>query len=169
MGLFSNRNAQQNVSERQVLQSKYANSRHNLLILLAFTVINIVLLLLEQNTYFLFTAYAPYLWFIEGWFYKDTVKLVLAVVVLAALLVCWLQAKKDVRWLYAGVALVVLDVVFLLVVVGFDAEWIIDYAFHAYILISTASGIVAYNKLKKLPPEEGVAADVEPAAPYEVN
>ena len=168
MGLFSNRNAQQNVSDRQLLEGKYASARHNLLILLAFTVINIILLLAKQNTYFLFTAYAPYLWFAEGWVYKESAKLVLAIAVLVVLLVCWLQAKKDVRWLYAGVVLVVLDVVFLLVVVGFDAEWVVDYVFHAYIIFSTAKGILAHKKLKKLPPEQGVVADVEPSSNFEV-
>lgn len=168
MGLFSNRNAQQNVSERQLLESKYAGARHNLLILLAFTVINIILLLADGDTYFLFTGYAPYYLFARGYYLGETVNMVLSIAILALLLVCWLQAKKDVRWLYVGVGLVIADTLFLLVELGFDVDMIVDYVFHAYIIFSTARGILAHMKLKKLPPEQGVVADVEPSTPYDV-
>ena len=168
MGLFSNRNAQQNGSERQLLEAKYANSRHNMLILLAFTVINIILLLADGDTYFLFTGYTPYYLFARGYYLGETANLVLSIAILALLLVCWLQAKKDVRWLYAGVALVIADTVYMYLELGIDADMIVDYAFHAYIAFSTAKGILAHKKLKELPPEQGVVADVEPSSNFEV-
>ena len=48
------------LTERQVLETKYRNSRSNLLFVLIFTAINILLLVAQTNTYFLFSAYIPY-------------------------------------------------------------------------------------------------------------
>ena len=42
------------------LESKYNKSIANLLLVVIFTVINIVLLVLNANSYFLFSAFIPY-------------------------------------------------------------------------------------------------------------
>ena len=57
--LFGKENTQQ-LSQQQVLTNKYMGARHNLLLVVVFTLINIVLLLVQSNTYFLFSATIPY-------------------------------------------------------------------------------------------------------------
>lgn len=51
---------QNTFGNRQVLETRYRNSRSNLLLVVAFTLINIVLLITKSNRFFLFSAYAPY-------------------------------------------------------------------------------------------------------------
>ena len=58
MGFLTNQNQQaQPVSERQALETKYVNSRHNLLIVLIFTAVNILLLVTNSNSYFLWLIF----------------------------------------------------------------------------------------------------------------
>ena len=49
---------------------------------------------------------------------------------------------------------------------GFSVDSIIDILFHAWVIFSLISGIVSYNKLKKLPVEE-MAETVEASADAE--
>lgn len=165
MGLFKNRQAEQNVSPRQQLAARYASSRHSILCVVIFTVINVVLLMADGSSYFLFSAFFPYLYAAFG-LGGDTASLVIAVVVLAALLLCWLLSKNGkVVWLYAALALMVLDTAYLYYIMGTSADWIIDYVFHAWVIGSLISGVLAYHKLQKLPaedsPEIGAANPVE--------
>ena len=61
MGLFQKKNTDgAPVSERQLLQSKYAGARSNLILVILFTLINVVLLVTNSNSYFLFSAAIPY-------------------------------------------------------------------------------------------------------------
>ena len=46
--------------DRQALEAKYNNSRWNLLLVAAFTAINVIFLAVQSNSYFLFSAYIPY-------------------------------------------------------------------------------------------------------------
>ena len=54
---FRNRN----LSKRQRLEQKYNSARINLALVVAFTLVNLVLLAVNADTYFLFSAYVPYL------------------------------------------------------------------------------------------------------------
>ena len=54
---FRNRN----LSKRQRLEQKYNSARMNLALVVAFTLVNLVLLAVNADTYFLFSAYVPYL------------------------------------------------------------------------------------------------------------
>lgn len=47
-------------SERYTLENKYNTTRYNLLLVIGFTLINIVLLVTNSDRYFLFSAYIPY-------------------------------------------------------------------------------------------------------------
>lgn len=182
MGLFNkNKNAQQ-IPERQQLESRYASARHNILLVLAFTVVNIVLLLLNQYTYFVFSAAIPYAVVVYGVtvcgklpaeFYPGdlsqyefldssvlTITVVIAAVICGLYLLCWLLSKKGkVAWLIVALVLFVLDTV-IMFINGIEADSILDVVFHAWVIISFSSGIVAHNKLKKLPPEAPVGPEI---------
>ena len=177
MGLFNkNQNQQaQPFSQRQQLERQYASARMNLLWVVLFTVINIVLLVSNSYTYFLFSAFIPYAIVDYGMivcgkypadFYGDlsqyqfldsTVLVVLiavAAVICVLYLLCWIFSKKRrVAWLIVGLVFFALDTVFMLLG-GITADRILDIVFHGWVIISLTGGIIAHSKLKKLPAEE---------------
>ena len=170
-------------SQRSVLSVKYTSSRHNLLFVVAFSLINLVLLLTNSGTYFLFSASLPYI--IADWgmflcgkypaeiyaeyypemttFLDSSVLVVLvaiAVIIIALYLLCWIMSKKHgAGWLIAALVFFCLDTaaMFLLPI---DVSFLLDIAFHGWVIYSLAVGIVANSKLKKLP-EEDPAAEVQ--------
>lgn len=165
-----------NGSERDILESKYKNSTYNLLLIIAFSVINVVLLVTNSDTYFLFSAFIPYcladygMYFCgmypEEYYYdmQDmefadkslfAVALAIAVAILLIYLLCWFLAKKKkIAGPIAALVMFVIDTVAMVVVAGISTDLIIDYVFHAWIIFSLANSIIIYNKLKKLPEEE---------------
>ena len=116
MGLFNKSNAVgMQMSQRQVLESRLANSRNNILLVVGLTVVNIILLVTNSNTYFLFSAYIPYLLADLGMlfcglypseYYADAdmqfyskgffaAMLVIATVILVLYMLSWLFSKKQ--------------------------------------------------------------------------
>lgn len=179
MGLFNkNQNQQaQPFSQRQQLERRYASARMNLLWVVLFTAINIVLLVSNSYTYFLFSAFIPYAIVDYGMivcgkypadfygdlsqyqFFDSTVLVVLiavAAVICVLYLLCWIFSKKRrVAWLIVGLVFFALDTVFMLLG-GISADRILDIVFHGWVIISLTGGIIAHSKLKKLPEEEPV-------------
>lgn len=178
------------ISERQILANKCSNASHNILLVVAFTAINIILLVANSNSYFLFSAYIPYALADIGMFlcgmypaeyYTEffpgmeflpkgvfVVTLVIAVVILVLYLLCWIFARKfKIGWLITALVLFSIDTIVLLLFNGFVIDFVIDYIFHAWVIFSLINGLVAYTKLKKLPAEEEqpVAATVLNAEP----
>jgi len=177
MSLFSkNDNVEQTVSPRQKLESRYASSRHNILVIVALTLINAVLLVADSNSYFLFSAYVPYMLVDGGMFFggfypdeyygedlaywepfNETVGIVmfaLAAVALLLYLLCWVFSnKRRVGWMIFALVQISIDTVIMLLVFGISADQIIDLFFHGWIIVSLGMGIAAHFKLKKLPEE----------------
>ena len=177
MGFFANKNQQeQQMSERQMLESKFANSRHNLLVVLIFTVINIVLLVTNSNSYFLFSAYIPYMLvdlgmylcgkypaeyygeeyafaeFLHGSFLAIMISV--AAIILFFYLLSWIFTKKGSKgWMVFALVFFSLDTAAMLLLNGISSDMIIDVVFHGWVVYSLATGISAANKLKKLPEE----------------
>ena len=183
MGLFNkNQNEEaQPLSRRQQLAGKYASSRHNILLVLIFTTINLVLLVANSDTYFLFSAYIPYMIVSMGMFlcgkYPEefyevvgetefldqsflVVTLVIAVVICVLYLLCWLFSDKGrVGWLIAALVLFSLDTL-LMLLGGIGLDSVVDILFHGWVIVSLSMGISAYFKLKKLPEEEPVPVEL---------
>jgi hypothetical protein len=106
-----------NLSKRQQLQARFKGSRNNLLLVVAFTVINTILLVTKSDTYFLFSAYIPYVLVFLGMsvcgmlpaeYYGEefsqmefvpssafAVFLAIAVVIIALYFLAWLFSKKN--------------------------------------------------------------------------
>ena len=185
MGLFNQNENQevQPVAQRQKLEGRYASTRHNILLVLAFTAINVILLLANSNTYFLFSAYIPYAIVDLGMFlcgkypaeiYGDlsqyeffgtgvlAVFVAVAAVICVLYLLCWLFSKKKrVAWLIIALVMFALDTG-LMLLGGISADNIIDVVFHGWVIISLSMGVAAHFKLKKLPEEESTPTE-EPA------
>ena len=180
MGLFNNKTQQ--ITQRQKLEYRYNSARNNILWVLIFTVVNIGLLLAGRFSYFLFSAYVPYAivdsgmyfcgrypeWFYMGEYYLESyyassvliVMVAIAAVICIVYLLCWLFSKKGrVGWMIAGLVLFTVDTV-LLLLNGINFDFILDYLFHAWVVVSFITGVSAHYKLKKLPPEEPVGPEI---------
>ena len=192
MGFLTRNNQQaQQLSERQILQNKFTSARSNLLLVLVFTVVNILLLVTNSNTYFLFSAYVPYLLAIlgmemcgmfpdeyyggdtSGFIFFDTsflvIMLVIAAAILALYLLSWIFSKKGKSgWLIFALVFFAIDTV-LLVVMTLPSISIVDLIFHAWVLYSLFTGISAAKKLKNLPEEPVEVFDAEPVAEQPVE
>ena len=165
------------MSDRENLQTKYKKTRSNLLLVVAFTVINIILLVAKSDTYFLFSATIPYLivglgmlicgMYPDEYYVEELldppylpqsafwVFLILALIITLLYLVSWIFSKNNkVGWLIFSLILFLLDTVGMLFFIGIDIGNIIDVIFHAWIIVSLSIGIHAHFKLKKLPPDE---------------
>ena len=168
---------QNQMSPRQIAESRYKSARWDLLIVIIFTVLNIVMLFGGSETMMLFSATVPYYavamayfanlqyggleWFVTG-------SLILAFIILAAYLLCWFFSKKRCGWLIAALVLFCLDTlatVFLYM--GDFARGIMDFVIHGIVIWYLAMGVKAGKQLKTLPQEvveaeDGVATEALP-------
>lgn len=167
----------QPISERVLLQNKYNASRNNLLLVVIFSLINVFICVFGGETYFLFSAIVPYyIAFIgamfcgkfsdefyaevglhESEFWSESILAVfvaIAIIIIAVYLVLFIFSKKKVGFLIAATVLFIIDTVALFYLFGIAADSIVDYIFHAWVIISLIIGIRAHFKLKDLPEEE---------------
>lgn len=174
MSIFNNREKSKALSPKEELENKYKSSLSNLLLVIAFTMINIVLLITNSNTYFLFSAFLPYLCVDTGMYYCGmypqeyyvgdevfldksffAVMIAAAVVMLLLYLISWIMAKKQkVGWLIFALVMFVADTAAMLVLTEIGAESLVDIVFHGWVIVSLIMGVNAFNKMKKLPVEE---------------
>lgn len=170
-------------SERYTLENKYNTTRYNLLLVIGFTLINIVLLVTNSDRYFLFSAYIPYtvatlgmilcgkypLEYYGGGSLSDYnfmdqtafVGFIALAIILVALYVLAYVFSKKLRpgWLIFALVIFILDTLFMFIDAGIQTDMIIDYLFHIWVIVSLAIGMSAGYKLKKLPPEEEKLAE----------
>lgn len=179
--LFKNKQNEA-VPQSQTLASKYANARHNILLIVGFTLINIILLVTQSNTYFLFSAYLPYLIvdlgmalcgmysaeyyggdlssfeFLGREFLVGT--LVVAAAILLLYLLSWIFSNKGrVGWMIFALVFFAIDTVAMLLLTDIALDMIMDIVFHVWVIVSLVSGIFAYYKLRKLPEEPAMPVD----------
>lgn len=162
-------------TQRQALVNKYSAARNNLLIVVAFSLVNILMLATNSGTYFLFSASVPYLLTdigmglcgmyppeyyegLEGMYILDksvfVILLVISLLILGVYLICWIFSKKKCGFLITALVLFSIDTVVMLLSYGLSS--IVDLVFHVWIIVILSIGINAHFKLKKLPPEENV-------------
>ena len=174
MGLFGNNNTGVSLSKRQQLEAKFQSARTDLLLIVAFTVINIILLVTGSGSYFVFSAFIPYsVAFLgmtlcgkfpaeyyedaEDVFYLDAsafvVFIAIAVVLTLLYLLCWYMSKNfKSGWLIFGLVMISIDTAALLLGSS-DTSSIIDILFHVWMIVTMAQGLSANKKLKELPEE----------------
>ena len=169
--LFGNKHQNQ-LNEKQMYERGYNSACGSILLVVAFTLINGLLLVANSNTYFLFTAWVPYLLLDLGMYlcgkypaeyyegniadYNFMNNGVLAFFVGAALLIvllyvaCWYFSKKEkVGGIIVALVLMAVDTVIMFVWCGINADMIMDAVFHAWMIFYMISGISGYYKLKK--------------------
>ena len=182
-------------AQRRAYETKYTNARVNLLLVVAFTAINIILLATGSYTYFLFSASIPYFIADMGMLlcgkyppeaYVDGLEemivfepsvfpifAVIALLIVSVYLVFWFFSKKKPGFLMAALILFVIDTVGMFALYGISLDSIVDILFHGYVIWSLVSGIKAHNALLALPKEEVVYGEgegfvtVDPVSPAE--
>ena len=170
---MARKNNKGNVS-RDELTRRITSGRSSLLLILIFTVVNLLFLVTDVDRYFLFSASLPYYLtmmgkgmdngFMDGaWAVNGTytiTALVLSAAVLVFFLLCWLLSKKRSGWLTAALVLFILDTaalaLFTFTLYDNPAVNLMDFIFHIWAIVSLLQAIRASGKLKELPPEEEV-------------
>lgn len=171
-------------TKKSNLQTKYNSAISNLLLVVGFSVINIVLLLTEGNSYFLFSAFIPYFAVDYGMYfcglypeeyYADVpdmefadksflaVTVAVAAVILLIYLLCWyLAKKKKIGAVIFALVFFLADTAAMLILSGFSSDSIIDILVHIWVIYYLIMAIVTYNRMKKAPetsPEEEMAEE----------
>lgn len=151
---------QANLSPREMLEQKYKSARMNLLLAIILTVVNVVLLIAGSDMMLLFSISVPFYAVVMGYFMEGSAMLVtgcvIAAIMLAAYLLCWIFSKKHTGWLVAALVLFVIDTIVmgLMYLLAGEMSGIMDVVIHALVLYYLIIGIVSANKLKKMPPEK---------------
>ena len=159
-------------NSREYLLRQVANGRYSLLLIVILTVVNLVMTILDTNTYFLFSASVPYYLvfmgmgiengFVDGaWDIKGSLTytgLVIAVVIVAVYLLCWLLSKKRAGWLTVALVMFIIDTV-ALVVIAFalydsPVTKLVDLLLHVWAVVELVQAVRGNRKLKELPPTE---------------
>lgn len=169
-----------NLSPRAVLENKYRTGRANLLLVVGFTLLNVILALVKADMYMLFSASIPYYLVLFGVIFSGgmpeeyyveaeipmeslfgtsflVTMIMIAVVIMAVYFLCWFFSKNyKTTWLGVALVLFILDSIGLLVfsfLVGFQ-NMLLDILFHVWVIYYLIAGITSVKKLKELPPEE---------------
>lgn len=105
---------------RRSLLQQVNNGRMGMLVLLAVTLLNQLLLLFRVNYHFLFSAAAPYYlnWAARAADAHAAVKAIFVILTLAiyiAYAACWLLSGQDRRWLTAALGLYAMDTLLLII------------------------------------------------------
>lgn len=180
--LFNNKFKEHTKTKPNNLETKYNSSINNLLLVVGLSLVNIVLLVTNSDTYFLFSAFIPY--FVADYgmyfcgmypeeYYYDVPDMVfedksffwatiaVAAAFLLVYLLCWFLAKKKkVGAVIFSLVIFVIDTVVMLWVTGFSMESIFDIIIHVWVIAYLIIAIVTYFKMKKLP-EEDFETDAE--------
>ena len=145
-----------NVSPKQ----QYNTARLNLLLMIVFTLLNIVMLFAEANYMLLFSATVPYSAVVMGVADGTGMLLVPCILVAAIALIlyflCWLLSKRSYSWMIVALALFVLDCVALvgLYVWTGDFSGILDLLIHIWVLYYLIMGVRSGKQLKNAQEEE---------------
>ncbi len=148
------------LTKREFAQLKYETARKNLLLMLIFTIINLVMLGLEANVMFLFSATIPYMAGVfaisTGGTLFSSICIGIAGVSMLAFLLCWTFSKKHYGWMIGALVLFVMDtlaMVGMYILTG-DFSGIIDAAAHVWVLYYLVIGVKYGYQLYTLPAEE---------------
>ena len=146
-------------SPRAIANQKYTTARMNLLLVIAMSVINIILIAAQTDTYFLFSATLPVLITqigVIGYVETEVVAVlivfaVIAVVLTLPYLLCWIFSKKHYGWMIAALVYFSIDTLLMVFMLLGDLSAILDILFHIWILYYLIIGVKYGHQLKTLP------------------
>ena len=165
------------LSPRANAERKYTMARNNLLLALVFTVVNVVLAIVNADLYFLFSAFMPYIAAALGVGMAaelGAIALVvmgaISIVLIVPCLLSWIFSKKKSGWMIVALVYFVFDTALLLLFMLLFGDFtsILDVVFHAWVLYYLIVGIKAGIELKTLPEDE-VSELINETEPQEKN
>lgn len=161
---MNRRNAKQNEdrSSREYQQQLLARSRGFFLTVIVFTVINLVLLVLDKGLYFLFSASIPY--YLTGLSLvmdggvvgqNSAMALGISAVVLGSYFLCWLLSAKKPVWLTVGICIFAVDTAALVYVclklLESPLDGLLDLLIHVLLIWEMSKGVTAAKNLREMP------------------
>lgn len=168
--------------EKQVHQSRFNAARTNLILVVAFSLFNLIALATNSGYYFLFSLSIPYLLTDIGMFFTGMYPdefytgefagmvpadkslfwgmLIVSILIIGIYTLLFFLSKKNDKMLKVALVLFCVDTAVMLLNYGFSA--IVDLAFHVWVIVILAMGVKASKKLKELPDEpiEGDFTDI---------
>lgn len=167
-------NSLQSRSLRNSYEEKYKKSRNALLLVILFSFINICLLIVNADIYFLFSAFIPYFltsfgMLICGRFpdeyyqgelagmkflddYVFVILLIISIVLTLLYLLAWFKSSKNRGgWLIFALIFFSIDTSAMLITNGIRIDYIFDIIFHGWIIYFLIVGVNSYMNLKKIP------------------
>ena len=138
---------------------KFKGARNNLLLVVIFTTINLFLTAFETGFYFLFSATVPQIIFEIGQIIAIDSQnkaflfggAIVAFIGIAMYLVCWSLANRFRVAILVALILFSIDTllcVFFVFTGPFDIMFLVDIAFHIWVLITLIFGVIAWAKLQ---------------------
>ncbi len=144
---------------RIIAENKVRTARANLIVVIAFTVLNILMAAFQAEYYLLFSAQMPLFFVGIGIGTENTTALivctVLAILSVVPYFLCWLFSKKHYGWMIGALCYFAVDCLFLLLF--FDISLIVDILFHAWIVYYLIIGI-KYGRILHEQKEESFEA-----------
>jgi hypothetical protein len=143
----------------------FEKSRNNLLLVIAFTVINLVLIYFDANVNFLFSATIPQFVFNMGkYFVEQTdlniffiIGLIIAFLAVLSYFIFWLLARRTRVLILVALIFFCIDSLLLIYLVFINDEFnfsvLMEIAFHAWILYYLITGVKAWSKLRGITTE----------------
>lgn len=168
------RKQSQGEDEVSFLEAKYKSARLDLLIIIACTAINIVMISLGVDMFFLFSAFVPYILILYGnllcgklppdyyegedmstlEFFPDSFlwgMIAASVVILLLYLLTWFFAKnEESNWLLFALVLYAIDFIAMVFLFGVQLSMLVDYIIHGLGIGILASGVIAGIKRRKI-------------------
>jgi hypothetical protein len=137
----------------------FEKSRNNLLLVIAFTVINLVLIYFDANVNFLFSATIPQFVFNVAKLVAENtdenifliIGLIIAFLAVLSYFIFWLLARRTRVLILVALIFFCIDSLLLIYLVlndEFNFSVLIEVAFHAWILYYLFTGVKAWSKLR---------------------
>jgi len=182
-----NHNENQSGMNHEVIKKlavSFARSRSNLLLMVAFTVLNLFLSISGADFHMLFSATLPTVIYNSHRIFPGFTTLdmgdtgiVIAFAILFFYCLCWLLSKRHRVFIVIAFAFFAIDTLIFLYIVFIwfgmpDAGWLIDMVFQAWVMFYLVAGTIAWWKLREVSNEDlasAIAAANALAADAEAN
>jgi len=184
-------------SARAILERQYKDSRSSLLVVIIFTVLNVILALFNGDIVFLWSATIPHVivalsMYFCGLYPPEAyegvgtfprlprevfiVAIIAAVVIIGLYVLCYVMSKNNRGgWLTFALVLFGIDTFGMAIYYGFAFMSALDWVFHILVLFELDRGITDCKMLKTLPTEytrptmgSGVMSEIEPSRPLRI-
>lgn len=140
---------------------KYKIARTNFLVMCILTIVNVILIVLKTNYYFLFSASIPvscaYLSIEDPFTLVNLIILIIGLSVIAVLFVIYLLSNKSYLAMIAATVIFAIDTIFFIfeIIIALSVEmsfdWILDFLFHCWIMYYFIIALKNGKMLLKMP------------------